>query len=265
MADRIHVLIVEDDPTHATRLHVSLRRHQKFKVDVRLDGRAGVEAVKDFEEAHRGDEAAVMIVLMDLNLGPASINGNLAARKICSYMEMTHGKGSHARVEVLAVTHFPSNVEILTTFHIGVSGCVLKKDLFDITQRQSYDWDSFAKLGGSDMIIDSNIDKLLVPRIEALANGSAGAGGSKGLDLWTGLLPDDDRTFRPTRREWQVALQVARGLTDREIAKKLNIAESVVRRHEQNFRQKLGLRNRAEIVAYILNNNLLDPDEPDDL
>jgi DNA-binding NarL/FixJ family response regulator len=264
VADQIYVLIVEDDAIHATKLHVSLRRHQRFKVDMRLDGRAGVEAVKDFEEAHRSDEAAVMIVLMDLDLGPASINGNQAARKICDYMEIARDKGSHARVEVLAVTYYPSNVEIINTFHIGMNGCVLKKDLFDITRDHSYDWNSFAKRG-SDTIIDSNIDKLLVPRIEALANGSVGAGGGNGVDLWSGLLPDDDRTFRPTRREWQVAMLVARGLTDKEIAKKLNIAESVVRRHEQSFRQKLGLRNRAEIVAYILNNNLLDPDEPDDL
>ncbi len=59
---------------------------------------------------------------------------------------------------------------------------------------------------------------------------------------------DPDRaTDSLTRREREVALLAARGLTNRRIASELSISEHTVANHLRNILKKLGLRSRAQI------------------
>jgi len=53
-----------------------------------------------------------------------------------------------------------------------------------------------------------------------------------------------------TGREVQIVLDIARGLTNREIAEKLEISERTVDAHVQNVRNKLGMERRAQIAAW---------------
>jgi DNA-binding NarL/FixJ family response regulator len=55
-----------------------------------------------------------------------------------------------------------------------------------------------------------------------------------------------------TEREQAVLLQVAGGLTNREIGGRLFISEDTVKYHLKNIMQKLHLRNRAQVVAWAL-------------
>ena len=51
----------------------------------------------------------------------------------------------------------------------------------------------------------------------------------------------------------QVVLRlVGEGLTSREIGEQLAVAEATVRKHRENIRRKLGLRNSAEMAAYAI-------------
>jgi non-specific serine/threonine protein kinase len=62
-----------------------------------------------------------------------------------------------------------------------------------------------------------------------------------------------ERTQHPgglTGREVQIALDVTRGLTNRQIAEKLRISERTVDAHVQNIRNKLGVERRAQIAAW---------------
>jgi non-specific serine/threonine protein kinase len=59
--------------------------------------------------------------------------------------------------------------------------------------------------------------------------------------------PPDERTERLTRREREVALHVARGLTNRRIALELSISEHTVANHVRKILKKLGLRSKAQI------------------
>lgn len=54
-----------------------------------------------------------------------------------------------------------------------------------------------------------------------------------------------------TRREREVALLVARGLTNRRIAGKLSISERTVENHVAKILRKLGFRSRARIAAWV--------------
>jgi DNA-binding CsgD family transcriptional regulator len=53
-----------------------------------------------------------------------------------------------------------------------------------------------------------------------------------------------------TRREQEIAALVARGLTNRQIADVLQIAERTAENHVQHILTKLGFRNRAQIAAW---------------
>jgi ATP/maltotriose-dependent transcriptional regulator MalT len=62
-----------------------------------------------------------------------------------------------------------------------------------------------------------------------------------------------ERIQRPgglTGREVQIALDITRGLTNRQIAQKLTISERTVDAHVQNIRNKLGVDKRAQIAAW---------------
>ena len=59
--------------------------------------------------------------------------------------------------------------------------------------------------------------------------------------------PPDERTGRLTRREREVAILVARGPTNRQIASELLISEHTVANHVRKILKKVGLRSRAQI------------------
>jgi len=53
-----------------------------------------------------------------------------------------------------------------------------------------------------------------------------------------------------TGREVQIVLDIARGLTNRQIAERLGISERTVDAHVQNIRNKLGMERRAQIAVW---------------
>jgi non-specific serine/threonine protein kinase len=61
----------------------------------------------------------------------------------------------------------------------------------------------------------------------------------------------DERPERLTRREREVALLVARGLTNGQIASELSVSRSTANNHVARILRKLGLRSRAQIAAWV--------------
>jgi DNA-binding NarL/FixJ family response regulator len=63
--------------------------------------------------------------------------------------------------------------------------------------------------------------------------------------------PTEEPLPNLTAREKEVCQMIARGARDREIAARLVVSESTVKKHVQNILRKLHARNRAEAVARI--------------
>jgi DNA-binding CsgD family transcriptional regulator len=63
--------------------------------------------------------------------------------------------------------------------------------------------------------------------------------------------PAEELTERLTPREQEVAILVARGLTNRQIAQELSVSRSTVNNHVARILRKLGLRSRAQIAAWM--------------
>lgn len=61
-----------------------------------------------------------------------------------------------------------------------------------------------------------------------------------------------------TLREKEILIYVAKGLSNKEIAVELNIAEKTVSTHRTNFMRKLSLHNVREITMFAVQKNLID-------
>jgi two-component system nitrate/nitrite response regulator NarL len=54
-----------------------------------------------------------------------------------------------------------------------------------------------------------------------------------------------------TSREWEVATLVAKGLSNKEIARHLNAAEGTVKIHLHNIYEKLAVKNRTVLALRV--------------
>jgi two-component system, NarL family, nitrate/nitrite response regulator NarP len=67
-----------------------------------------------------------------------------------------------------------------------------------------------------------------------------------------GVSMQDDKWRRLTRRERQIAEAASRGLLNKQIANELHVTEATVKFHLTNVFEKLGVTNRTQLVALML-------------
>jgi DNA-binding NarL/FixJ family response regulator len=108
--------------------------------------------------------------------------------------------------------------------------------------------------GASGYVVKRAVTEGLVRAVRAVA------GGGRYIDpLLAGLLAEIAADLRPqlSQREREVLTQIARGFGNNEIAIDLNISPRTVETYKARITEKLGLRTRSEIVAYVNSQGLL--------
>lgn len=75
-----------------------------------------------------------------------------------------------------------------------------------------------------------------------------------------GETPDNNtgEGYDLTKREKDVLIEVARGLTNKEIAAKLNVSVFTITSHRKNIIRKTGIKSVAGLTVYALLNNLIE-------
>ncbi|MER7206638.1 response regulator transcription factor [Streptosporangium sp. NPDC000239] len=139
----------------------------------------------------------------------------------------------------------------------------------------TFDLDDYAfaalKAGASGFLLKDVPPSDLVSAIHSVHSGDAVVAPSttrRLLERFAVHLPSPG-TAEPTvfggltAREREVLVLVARGLSNGEIAERLDLAEATVKTHLGRVLAKLGLRDRAQVVVYAYESGLVTPHSTD--
>lgn len=117
----------------------------------------------------------------------------------------------------------------------------------------------FLEAGGSGYVPKSSLEAQLVDAILAVSRGEYYAPAKLLAELAREMAHGDPyKHVKLTPREIEVVRQIAQGSTYREIAETLGISEKTVATYRERASEKLGVRSRAELVRWALENDLLD-------
>lgn len=181
------------------------------------------------------EEAGDFVVVGEADTAPAGIRAILATRPDVALVDirLPGGDGIEVIREVrsrdpaihcLVLTAYADETAFLNATMAGASGYALK-DL------------PAARLAAAARAVAAG-RSLLPAEASSIVQVNGPGGGAQLLD---GL----------TSQERRILDQVARGLTNREIADELGLAEKTVRNYVSNVLTKLGVKNRTQAAAYV--------------
>ena len=131
---------------------------------------------------------------------------------------------------IIVMDLIPDNEEVVEFVNAGVCGFVLKDATFDEFVA------TIRSVAAGEKVLPARMTESLFARIAREADG-------RGKEE---VLED----VRMTRREREVIDLIGEGLSNKEIAQRLNIATHTVKSHVRNVMEKLALHTRLQIAAY---------------
>jgi DNA-binding NarL/FixJ family response regulator len=175
-------------------------------------------------EAGSGEQALALLPRLQpdvvvLDLVLPGMTGVEAARRM---------RQDHPEVKVVALTSFAGQDLVLPAVRAGVAGYLLK----DVGAAELADALRAAHAGGSP----------LHPQVAATVMASVNS------------RPDDPLTVR----EREVLRLIARGLSNRLIARELSLAEKTVKAHVSAILSKLGVADRTQAALYAVRSGLVE-------
>ncbi|MER5705755.1 response regulator transcription factor [Micromonospora sp. NPDC002296] len=219
----MRVVLVDDEPL--------LRRSLAMIIDAE-PGLAVVGEAGDGMEAIAVAEAtAPDVVLMDVRM--PRLDGIEATRGICRLPGLGHTR-------VLVLSMFDLDEHVFHALRAGASGFLLKDsrpaDLLDAIRR-THD--------GESLFAPSILARLVEHYVCRQHTGPAG--------------PAQSLLGQLTARETEVLGLIGQGLSNHEIAGHLTIAVKTVKSHVSHLLNKLGARDRVQLVIAAYNGGLVNP------
>ncbi|WP_433236166.1 response regulator [Streptosporangium sp. CA-135522] len=217
----IRILLVDDEPL----LRMAFTMVFEAQPDMEVVGEAGdgAEAVR-LARRLRPD-----VVLMDVRM--PGTDGIEATGRIIRDRRQTR---------VLILTTFDLDEYAFAGLKAGASGFLLKNALPEELLA------AIRNVAAGDAVLSPRVTRRLLENFAA--------------QLPTGGGPaSDERLQRLTPREREVLVEVARGLSNTEIAAGLHLAEATVKTHLTRILLKLELRDRVQAVVFAYENRLIRP------
>jgi DNA-binding NarL/FixJ family response regulator len=135
-------------------------------------------------------------------------------------------RSAHPETRVLILTSYADDEALFSSIMAGASGFVLKQvrgaDLVG----------AIREVAAGRSLLDPSVTARVLARLRD--GGTAGPGGDQ-----------------LTEQERKILDLVAEGLTNRQIAERVFLAEKTVKNYVSNILMKLGLSRRAEVAAYM--------------
>ncbi len=233
---------------------------------VRSGFRVILETQADFEvvgEAANGEEAVKLaaslapdVICMDVEM--PIMNGIEASRLIlaANRSEPPAAAGSApapATPSVLVLTTFGHEQYLFDALAAGVSGFLLK------TSRAEQLIDAIRTLAGGGALLGPDVTRAVMQRAAELSAGGASetaasdaSSADSPADAGRALLANQEalNTAGLTEREREVLSLLATGHSNGEIASELFLGEATVKTHVSNLLQKIGARDRVQLVVW---------------
>jgi len=168
------------------------------------------------------------VVLMDVQM--PEVDGIEATTRLVN---------SGARARVLMLTTFDLDEYIYRALKAGASGFLLK----DASREQLAA--AVRTVARGDAQLAPGITRRLIE--DYCRRPQPGAGGAYDIEV--------------SARESEVLKQLARGMSNTEIAAALYVSEATVKSHVASILSKLGLRDRAQAIVYAYESGLVRPGE----
>ncbi len=222
----IRVLLVDDQQLVRTGFRMILDDEPDIEVVGEApDGRVAVDTTRRL----RPD-----VVVMDIRM--PVMDGVEATRRIVDDPEV--------RAKVLVLTTFDADENVVQALRAGASGFLLK----DVPPSGFVD--AIRIVAAGDALLAPSVTRQLLDRFRDRLPGPGD--------------PGEDRFRELTERELEVIKLVARGLSNREIADRLVLAEPTVKTHVSHALLKLELRDRAQAVVLAYETGLVRPGAGED-
>ena len=217
----IRVLLVDDQQIVRAGFRMILRDE------------AGIEVVGEAPDGRQAIDLAAHlrpdVVIMDIRM--PVMDGVEATRRLTA--------GPQPAPRVLILTTFDADEHVVEALRAGASGFLLK----DVTP------DDFAAairtIAAGDALLAPSVTRRFLERFRHRLPPPTETGDARLRDL--------------TERELEVLKLVARGLSNREIADRLVLAEPTVKTHVSHALLKLDLRDRAQAVVLAYEIGLVRP------
>jgi len=224
--NRARIVLVDDHTVLRVGLKSFLEEQQIFPLDVVAEGSSGKEAVL-LVEKHNPD-----LLLLDLSM--PEMGGHEATIEI---------RKNNRLIKILILTQYNESIYLKRLLEAGANGYILKsargEELVSAIR---------SVISGGTYIDPTMASSILANKFSA------------NLAATTGVS-DEELYAKLTAREQQVLKFIADGLSNKEIADKLDVAVKTAMVHRANLMDKLNIKNRSKLIQFAIRVGVLNIDK----
>ncbi|MDD7795295.1 response regulator transcription factor [Clostridium sp. 'White wine YQ'] len=216
--NKIKIIIVDDEKLIREGLKIILSTYEDIEVVTLCEN--GKEA---FEFCRDND---VDVVLMDIRMEVCDgVLGTKLIKEVCD------------KTKILMLTTFKDSEYIEEALKNGASGYLLKDSSYDLI------YGGIKAVYGGNVVVHPDIVSKLVVKEEKIE-------GEKNID-------ELKKTTCLTDREIQIIVEIAKGLSNKEIGEVMYLTEGTIKNNITTILSKLSLRDRTQIAIFAFKNNLV--------
>jgi len=214
----IRIFLVDDHNLFRSGVKALLARQPDFEVvGEAADGLEGLKRVR---------ETRPDVVLLDLNM--PGISGRETVKMLMEEMPQTR---------VLMLTVSEDEEDLMDTLRSGARGYLLKN--IDA----EYLVDAIRRAAGGEAVMSPQMTGKLVQGLQS--------------GVLAGAQAAEEAGEKISPREREILALLARGASNKEMARELRVAESTVKIHIQNILRKLDLSSRVQAAVYAVEHGIV--------
>ena len=217
----IKILIEDEQELIIQSLLIILRTKSGFKVTDAVKN--GLEVIQSIRK-EKPD-----VILMDIRM--PKIDGVACTQII---------KENYPDIKIIILTTFDDDEYVFNALKYGASGYLLKGISIDELTG------AITKVYQGTAMINEDIASKVVKLFSKMAQANIA------------IQIDEKQTAELKNTEWKIISLVGRGLSNKEIAKKLKLSEGTVRNGLSNILSKLNLRDRTQVAIWAVQTNTVN-------